>query len=206
MTDFPAYDRNEWFCNQVRAHLRALYSTARRLAGNETDAEDLVAESVARAWQHLDTLADPEAFRGWIFRILTNTFISQRRKESARPVDESFDEQSHTAEPSFSLFEHLHQPFLLWWSNPEQAFLQRLLREDLERAVDGLPEEFRTVVLLCDVQGFSYREISEAMEVPIGTVKSRLSRGRSLLQSALWDQARDAGLRRPEPVNRADGE
>jgi DNA-directed RNA polymerase specialized sigma24 family protein len=64
----------------------------------------------------------------------------------------------------FSLFEHLHQPFLLWWSNPEQAFLQRLLRNDLEQAVDGLPEEFRTVVTLCDVQGFSDREIADVPE------------------------------------------
>ncbi len=199
MTSLPERERNDWFCDQVRSHLPELYATARRLTGNEADAEDLVAEAVARAWTHLDSLKDATAFRGWIFRILTNAFISLKRKRDARPLRESFEEESYAAEPSFSLFEHLHQPFLLWWSNPEQAFLRRLLREDLERAIDALPEEFRVVVLLCDVQGFKYREIAEALEVPIGTVKSRLSRGRSLLQKALWEQARDAGLAVPKP-------
>jgi RNA polymerase sigma-70 factor, ECF subfamily len=199
MTNLREDERNDWFCDQVRGHLPGLYATARRLAGNEADAEDLVAEAVARSWMQLDSLKDPTAFRGWIFRILTNAFITLKRKQDARPLREPFEEESHAAEPASSLFEHLHQPFLLWWSNPEQAFLRRLLREDLERAVDALPEEFRVAVLLCDVQGFSYREIAETLEVPIGTVKSRLSRGRSLLQSALWEQARDAGLAVPGP-------
>lgn len=199
MTKRPEHERNDWFCDQVRSHLPELYATARRLTGNEADAEDLVADAVSRAWMHLDSLQQPEAFRGWIFRILTNAFINLKRKRDARPLREPFEEESYAAEPAFSLFEHLHQPFLLWWSNPEQAFLRRLLREDLEQAVDALPEEFRIAVLLCDVQGFSYREIAEALEVPIGTVKSRLARGRSLLQSALWKQARDAGLAVPKP-------
>lgn len=206
MTNLPERERNDWFCEQVRRYLPELFATARRLTRNDADAEDLVAEAVSRAWMHLDTLKDPEAFRGWIYRILTNAFISLKRKRDARPVRESFEEESYAAEPSFSLFEHLHQPFLLWWSNPEKAFLRRLLREDLERAVDSLPEEFRITVLLCDVQGFSYREAAEALEVPIGTVKSRLSRGRSLLQSALWEQARDAGLAGAEAVNHSEPE
>lgn len=204
MSNLPQHEQNDWFCEEVRRHLPELYATARRFTGNEADAEDLVADAVARAWMHLDSLEEPTAFRGWIFRILTNAFISLKRKRDARPVREPFEEESYVAEPSFSLFEHLHQPFLLWWSNPEQAFLRRLLREDLERAVDALPEEFRITVLLCDVQGFSYRETAEALEVPIGTVKSRLSRGRSLLQKALWAQARDAGLRPAETVNHSD--
>jgi RNA polymerase sigma-70 factor, ECF subfamily len=199
MPKLAEHERNDWFCDQVRRHLPELYATARRLTGEEADAEDLVAEAAARAWMHLESLQQPEAFRGWIMRILTNAFISLKRKRDARPPREPFEEESYAAEPSFSLFEHLHQPFLLWWSNPEQAFLRRLLREDLERAVDALPEEFRVVVLLCDVQGFSYREIAEALDVPVGTVKSRLSRGRSLLQRQLWEQAQDAGLAVPRP-------
>lgn len=187
-------ERSDWFCEQVRERLPELYATARRFLGDGADAEDLVADAVASAWMHLDTLQDPAAFRGWIFRILTNAFISLKRRRDARPPTEPFDEEAMPHEPAFSLFEHLHQPFLLWWSNPEQAFLQRLLREDLEHAVDGLPDEFRLVVVLCDLQGFSYREIAESLDLPIGTVKSRLSRGRSLLQKALWTQAQDAGL------------
>lgn len=194
MGDLPQAERNDWFCEQVQARLPELAATARRLTGNDVDAEDLVADAVAKAWMRLDSLQDPTAFRGWIFRILTNQFVSLKRREDARPAAESLDDDPPASEPSFSLFEHLHQPFLLWWSNPETAFLRRLLRQDLENAVDSLPDEFRVPVILCDVQGFSYREIAEALEIPIGTVKSRLSRGRSLLQSVLWEQARDAGL------------
>jgi RNA polymerase sigma-70 factor, ECF subfamily len=206
MTDHPERERNDWFCDQVRSVLPELYATARRFTGNDADAEDLVADAVARSWTHLDGLGDRASFRGWVFRIMTNAFISLKRKRDARPVREPFEEESYASEPSFSLFEHLHQPFLLWWSNPEQAFLQRLLREELERAVDALPDEFRAAVILCDVQGFSYRETADALDVPIGTVRSRLSRGRSLLQAALWEQARDAGLRRAEPVHNSETE
>lgn len=200
----PDQQRSEWFCGKVKDHLPELYATARRLTGNEADAEDLAAEAVAKAWIRLDSLADPDAFGGWIIRILTNEFISQKRKRDVRPTTEPFEEEAAAAEPSFSLFEHLHRPFLLWWSNPEQSFLQRLLREDLESAVDALPAEFRLTVVLCDLQGLSYREIGEALDLPIGTVKSRLSRGRSLLQKALWEQAQDAGLLGEEASNQPE--
>ena len=95
----------------------------------------------------------------------------------------------------FSLFEHLHQPILLWWGNPEQDFLNGLLRDDLVRAIDGLPDPYRTVVVLVDVREMPYREVAIALDVPIGTVRSRLARGRSMLQKALWENAREAGLR-----------
>jgi len=82
----------------------------------------------------------------------------------------------------------------LWWSNPEQEFVNKLLREDIERALDGLPVGFRTVVVLVEIQGYSYAEVAEILNVPVGTVRSRLSRARSMLQRALWQQATDAGL------------
>jgi RNA polymerase sigma-70 factor (ECF subfamily) len=104
----------------------------------------------------------------------------------------------------FSLFERLHQPFLLWWSSPEQTFLDRLLREDLIRAIEALPEPFRIVVVLADVQGLSYGDIARSLEVPIGTVRSRLGRGRARLQKALWDHACDAGLRTRTPEERPE--
>jgi RNA polymerase sigma-70 factor (ECF subfamily) len=122
-----------------------------------------------------------------------NVYISSRRSRGVRPAEESLEEQD-TEDESFSLFERLHQPILLWWGNPEREFLDRLLREDLERAVDGLPEAFRAVVVMADVQGMSYREIADTLGTPIGTVRSRLARGRSLLQKALWKYALDAGL------------
>jgi RNA polymerase sigma-70 factor (ECF subfamily) len=104
-------------------------------------------------------------------------------------VDESGDEEG-----AFSIFERLHQPFLLWFDNPEQEFLDKLLREDLDRALAALPEHYRVVVVLADVEGLTYGEIAEALDVPVGTVRSRLNRARSALQRTLWTVARDHGL------------
>ena len=91
-------------------------------------------------------------------------------------------------------FQRLHQPFLLWFANPEQEFLDKLLREDLERALAALPEHYRVVVVLADVEGLKYGEIAEALDVPVGTVRSRLARARSALQRTLWNVACDHGL------------
>lgn len=181
-----------WFAEKVEALLSDLYGTAVRLCDNRTDAEDLVAEAVAKAWEALPSLEDRDAFRGWVFRILSNTFVSHCRSARAAARHEPLDT---VEDDSFSLFERLHQPILLWWGNPEQDFLNRLLREDLEEAIDGLPDVFRPVVVMVDVQGLAYREVAEMLDIPLGTVRSRLARGRSLLQSALWDHAVEAGLR-----------
>lgn len=185
----PASDR-DWFEAEVLRVLPELLGIARRLARTSADAEDLAAEAVARAWLHRSSLRERERFAGWIARILTNLYLSRRRSESARPEETALDEAAE-----FSLFERLHQPFLLWWSNPEQDFLDRLLREDLLRAIETLPETYRVVVVLADVQELAYGEIADSLRIPVGTVRSRLSRGRALLQRALWEHACDAGLR-----------
>jgi RNA polymerase sigma-70 factor (ECF subfamily) len=189
-----------WFEDEMREILPALYGTALRLAKNPADAEDLVAEAAARAWIARDTLKERAAFRGWVFRILSNAFLSDCRASAARPEEESLDEAVGAGVDGFSLFERLHQPFLLWWSNPEREFLDRLLRDDLERAIDALPEGYRLVVVLADVQGLAYREIATVLDIPIGTVRSRLARARGLLQRRLWEQGRDAGLVRGQPA------
>lgn len=181
----------EWFEGVVLEALPDLFGTALRLTRNRADAEDLVAEAVARGWAHLDTLADRARLRGWLFRILTNAFLSARRTDARRGVHESLDEET---EGGFSLFEQLHAPILLWWGNPEQEFLDKLLREDLARAVDALPEAFRVVLVLADMHGYAYQEIADMLNVPIGTVRSRLARARALLQKALWLHAQQAGL------------
>lgn len=183
------------FEQQVLALLGPLQGVARRLCGNEAEAEDLVAETVARGWRSRDALADPGAFRAWIFRILHNTFISERRRphvgrETALVSDPDCDE-----EPRFSLFEQMHQPFLLWFGNPEQEFLDKLLREDLERALAALPEAYRIVVVLSDLEELTYAEIAAALDIPVGTVRSRLSRARCALQKRLWESARSYGLK-----------
>lgn len=173
--------------------LDMLYGAALRLCRDAADAEDLVAETVARALANLDSLKDPQCLRAWVFRILANTFHSEcrrRHRHAEVPFVEVPEEEN---QGFFWLFDKLHQPFLLWWDEAEQAFLDTLVREDIERALDALPEAFRIVVVLAEVQGFSYQEIAEMLEIPVGTVRSRLSRGRSLLQKALWVHAQAAG-------------
>jgi RNA polymerase sigma-70 factor (ECF subfamily) len=100
----------------------------------------------------------------------------------------------------FSIFEQMHQPFLLWFSNPEQEFLDKILREDIERALATLPEHHRIVVILSDLEEFSYSEIATTLAVPVGTVRSRLARARCALQKILWQQARDIGLSAAPPA------
>jgi RNA polymerase sigma factor (sigma-70 family) len=189
--------RRHFFETEVERLLDRLYGSAVRLTRSETDAEDLVAEALTRAWSRLDSLHDPQAFEKWVFRILANTFISDWRRRQARPhevtpADDDDDEEG--GGDGFSLFEHVHQPFLLWWGNPEQQLIDKLLRNDIEHALEGLPEAYRVVVILVEVQGFSYDEAAETLGVPVGTVRSRLNRGRSLLQRALWRQANQLGI------------
>ncbi|MFZ5875681.1 MAG: sigma-70 family RNA polymerase sigma factor [Nitrospirota bacterium] len=189
---------HEWFERQVIGLLDDLLGAAMRLAKNRHDAEDLVAESVSKAWGSRESLKEAGRFRPWIFRILTNCFLTDCRKRAVRPAAEvSVDPVPDEQGEAFSLFEELHQPFLLWWSNPEQEFLNKLLRKDLERAVDGLPEAYRTVVVLADLEGLAYAEIAESLDIPVGTVRSRLARARAQLQKALWIHAQEAGLTKP---------
>lgn len=198
----PTEAERAWFAERVDELLPDLYGTAVRLCRDRTEAEDLVADAVAKAWGALGSLRDRDSFRGWVFRILDNTFVSRCRAASARPVHESLDDHDG---PRFSLFERLHQPILMWWGNPEIDFLNRLLREDLVRAIDELPDVYRAVVVLVDVRGLAYREVAELLEVPVGTVRSRLARGRARLQERLWQHAIDAGLAdAPHPQEDSD--
>ena len=185
-----------WFEDRVMELLPDLLGAARSLAGDPSDAEDLAADTVARAWEHRGDLRERGRFRGWIFRILRNVFLSGRRRRQSRPVEVPLSDEEGEDRP-FSLFERLHQPFLLWWSNPEEEFLNGILREDLAEAVDALPDSYREVLVLIDVHGFRYAEVAAALEIPVGTVRSRLARGRSRMQEHLWRHAVDRGLREP---------
>lgn len=131
-----------------------------------------------------------------MFRILHNCFISDYRKKAVRPVESSYDENPGDDEEERVVSYLLKQPneFLCWWAEPEREFVNNLLGDDIMAAVDDLPESFRVTVLLVNLEGFSYDEAAEILGVPPGTVRSRMKRGRTLLQKALWEQARDAGL------------
>lgn len=193
------------FEREVERLLDRLYGTALRLTRDQDDAEDVVAEAVAKAWDKVDQLDDPRRLEAWLFRILNNTFVSHWRRQKRRREMESepFDEDGEAE--SFSLYRVLHQPFLLWWSTPEQEFLNRVLREDLQQALDDLPDSYRVVLVLVEVQGYRYEEVVELLNIPLGTVRSRLNRGRGLLQKALWRQAQEAGLASARDCTDADG-
>jgi RNA polymerase sigma-70 factor, ECF subfamily len=186
--------RRRFFQEEVDRLTDCLYGTALRLTRDSTQAEDLVADAVVKAWAKFDTLEDLQSFEKWIFRILFNTFISGRRRRREVPMsDLSPDDEDDDG--NVSLFEKLHQPFLLWWGNPEQQLLSKLLRQDIESALDTLPDAFRILMVMIEIQGFTYSETAETLNIPVGTVRSRLSRARSLLQNALWQQARQYGIR-----------
>ena len=198
--------KQEFFERELGHALDGLFGAALRLTKNRDDAEELVADTVAKAWTHRDSLHDTQCFRAWIFRILTNTFISDWRKKKTSPEALYSVEADETDEEPFSIFEQLHEPFLLWWGNPEQDFLNKLLREHLEQAINALPDAFRVVIVLAELEGFTYQEIADMLQLPLGTVRSRISRARSLLQRALWEDAVEAGLAKakPAPSNHAE--
>jgi len=183
-------DDGTFFRAEIERLTDRLYGVALRLTGNPAAAEDLVAETALKAWSNFGQLKDRQAFPKWVSRILTNTFVSGHRKACQEPtvaVEDGGDER-------FSLFEQLHQPFLLWWGNPERELLRKLLRNDVERALDDLPDGLRAVVVMVEIEGYAYAEVAAMLGIPIGTVRSRLNRARSMLQRALWRQAREAGL------------
>lgn len=187
------------FEHEVERLMDRLYGTALRLTRDQHDAEDVVAETVATAWARRDQLRDPEKLEGWLFKILNNTFVSAwRRRRTRQDLETTLDGDDGDEEECFSLYAQLHQPFLLWWGTPEERFLNDLLKADIEAAMDELPDAFRFVVVLVEVRGHTYEEVAELLDIPLGTVRSRLSRGRSLLQKSLWHRAREAGLARPE--------
>ncbi|WP_163558738.1 sigma-70 family RNA polymerase sigma factor [Halomonas sp. NO4] len=188
-------DPRQWFEARLEPLLDRLYGTALRLTRHPDDAEDIVAEAVGKAWHRLDELRDPARFDAWLFHILSNTFISEWRRRQCRPQPASEPDASENLDSGdFTLFQQLHQPFLLWWGSLEEQFFNQLLQEDLASAIDALPDGFRVVIVLVEVQGYTYEEVSRLLGIPLGTVRSRLNRARSQLQKRLWGQAREAGI------------
>ena len=181
-------DLKAFFSTGVEQNIDALYSVALRLTRKNVDAEDLVAETVAKAWGAIGTLNDQDRFRPWLFRILHNMFVSDYRKKTIRPVEASFDQGDDSDDELASLLNEQSDDFLVWWSNPERAYFNDLLGDQLLDAIDNLPEAFRSVVVLVNVEGFTYDETAEVLGIAPGTVRSRMKRGRTLLQKSLWEQ------------------
>jgi RNA polymerase sigma-70 factor, ECF subfamily len=174
---------------EALTHIDALYRTALRMTRNQSDAEDLVQEAYLRAFKALDQFRDGTNLRAWLFRIMTNAYINDYRKRSRRPVNSSLDDIEE-----FYLYDHLIDSGVQPNSErPEDIVLNRLTADDVLGSLDSLSDDFRHVVLLADVEGFTYREIAEILDIPVGTVMSRLYRARRRLQSALYDFAVESG-------------
>ncbi|HEY9325198.1 MAG TPA: sigma-70 family RNA polymerase sigma factor [Candidatus Limnocylindria bacterium] len=170
-------------------HLDALYRTALRMTRSEADAEDLVQETYIRAFRFRDQFTLGTNMKAWLFRILTNTFINTYRRKTAQPEVTDLD-----GIDEFSLYRRMADDRAASTSpDPEAELLNSVVDTEVTNALEELPEKFRTTVLL-DVEGFSYKEIAEMLAIPIGTVMSRLHRGRKFLQKRLYDLARERGI------------
>jgi RNA polymerase sigma-70 factor (ECF subfamily) len=187
----------EEFCRLIDDSMKSMYQLALRLTRNSTDAEDLVAESIASAWAAFQKLEDKNRFRPWILKILHNGFISQYRKRSRHPTEVPYVEEGESTDDQYDLVNLLlNQPpdFLAWWANPEKVIINQFMGDDILKAMDQLPDVYRETVILVTIEGLSYDEAAEVIEVPPGTIRSRMKRGRTLLQKNLWQHALDAGL------------
>src|SRR5215212_11808529 len=189
--------RNE-FERQALVHIDALYGAAYRLTRNPRDAEDLVQDALLRAYKFWDSFQQDSNCKAWLLRIVTNTFINeyQRRKRNREVLDAASAEQDATD----GVLMHAEATER---QSPERTLLERSVSDDVQRALESLPDDFRTAVVLCDVQGLSYKEIAEIMQTPVGTVMSRLFRGRKLLASALREFAMAEGYVQAKPTETA---
>ena len=189
MLDFKHTDRTRReFESLSLDHLDALYSAGLRLTKNERDAEDLVQDTFLRAFRFFDKFERGTNMKAWLFKILTNTFINRyRRRVKERTVVEGAAREQSSEK--FIVRETAESAV-----NPEQYFFDKLLSDDVLRSIDGLPIDFRLVVILADLQEFSYKEIAEILDCPVGTVMSRLYRGRKLLQKNLMSYAVEQGV------------
>ncbi|MDP6944230.1 MAG: sigma-70 family RNA polymerase sigma factor [Myxococcota bacterium] len=169
-------------------HLNALYGAALRFTRSPAEAEDLVQETTLRAWRKWHQFEDGTNCKAWLFRILTNTFINgYRRRTKEREILENEQRGCH-GERFFS------RASAKRWGDPEQGYHDHNLSPVVERALADLPVNFRTVVVLADLQNFSYKEIAEIVGCPIGTVMSRLFRARRALQDVLREHASSYGI------------
>lgn len=176
------------FVEDSEPFMASLYSTAVRLTGSRTDAEDLVQETYLRAYRSYGSFQAGTNLRAWLFRILTNTHINRYRARQRRPDETELDDIE-----DLYLYRRL-QDQTRYGQSAEDQLMELFSEGEVVSAVENLPEAYRMAVLLADVEGFSYKEIAEILDIPVGTVMSRLHRGRKTLQKELYDFAEARGL------------
>jgi RNA polymerase sigma-70 factor (ECF subfamily) len=171
-------------------HAPQLFSTAMRMTRNRSDAEDLVQETFIKAWRSFATYQQGTNLRAWLFRIMTNTYINKYNAQQRKPTETELDD----VEELF-LYKRLGAVDQSQLSqSTEDQMLSLFTDDEVKKALEELPEQFRIPVLMSDVEGFSYKEIAEILEIPLGTVMSRLHRGRKAMQKMLYEYAKKRGL------------
>ena len=175
-------DKRKSFEREALPHMEALYRTALRMTKNANDAEDLVQEAFTKAYRFWDKFEQGSNCRAWLFKIMTNIFINEYRSKSRAPMAVNVDDIDDNY-----LYGQLAQGGSE--ENPEQLLFAKIFDDDVKKAIEELPDDFRMVVVLSFLEGFSYQEIAEIADLQLGTVKSRLHRGRKLLQKKLFDYA-----------------
>ena len=180
----------ERFEELAMEHMPSLYTAALRMTRNTSDAEDLVQETYLKAYRAFHTFQEGTNLKAWLYRILTNTFINTYRAKKRRPDESNIDELEN-----LYLYRRLGGlEGATAGRSAEEEVLDKFTESEVKEAIEVLPEQFRLAVLLGDVEGFSYKEIAEILEIPIGTVMSRLHRGRRALQKRLYEFGRQRGL------------
>jgi RNA polymerase sigma-70 factor (ECF subfamily) len=167
-------------------HMDVLYNFALRTTGNEDDARDLLQETYLKAYRFWDKYEKGTNIRAWLFRIMKNSYINRYRKETKEPDKVDYDD-----------IENFYNTIRAESTDPndlQEQLYGNLLGDEVTKALQSLPDDFRTVVILCDIERLTYEEIAEFVECPIGTVRSRLHRGRKLLQAKLFEYAKQQGM------------
>ncbi len=177
------------FEREALVHLDALYRVALRLTGSASDADDLVQETMLKAYRGWHQFEKGTNAKGWLLTILRHAFINEYRRRMRHPETVDLD----AIEP-FAVFPELQD------EDPQGSFFDRIVDDEVLRAIDGLPEQFRETVVLSDVEGMSYEDVARILEVPVGTVKSRLFRARRMLQAKLYDYAVSMGYIKGSPA------
>ena len=180
----------EQFTSDAMQYAPQLFSTALRMTRNRTDAEDLVQETYVKGWRSFHTFQEGTNLRAWLFRIMTNTYINKYNAQKRKGAEVELDDVEELF--LYKRLGSIDQSQLS--SSAEDQMLELFTDDEVKNSLEALPEDFRMPVLLSDVDGFSYKEISEMLEIPIGTVMSRLHRGRKAMQKMLYEYARERGL------------
>src|ERR1700716_1032680 len=179
------------FADQAMEFMPSLYSAAARMPRNPADAEDLVQETYLKAYRAFGSFQEGTNLKAWLYKILTNTFINTYRAKKRRPEQVELDDVE-----DFYIFRRLGGLEAADATRtPEAEVLEGIPDSEVKEALESIPEQFRMAVILADVEGFSYKEIADILDVPIGTVMSRIHRGRRALQKKLWDYAERNNLR-----------